>query len=40
MMISVSFLSVLVTIALLVAAVAPAALLAFFVRDWRNGNIW
>ncbi len=40
MIVSVTFLSILVTAALLVAATAPISLLVIFIRDWRSGKIW
>ncbi len=33
-------LSILVTIALIVTAVAPVALLVMLVRDWLKGRLW
>ncbi len=40
MTISVSALGILVVAALVASAVAPALLLVFLVRDWKNGELW
>mgnify|MGYP006307855917 FL=1 len=40
MMASEGFLSVLVSIALVITAIAPVALLVMLVRDWKRGNLW
>lgn len=40
MIASVGFLTVLVTAALLLAAITPIVLLVLFVRDWRGGMQW
>ena len=40
MIVSVTFLSTIVTIALAISAVAPVCLLVLFARDWRTGKIW
>ena len=39
-LVSVDFLSVLVSIALVISATAPASLLFLLVRDWRRGKLW
>ncbi len=40
MIVSESFLFVLVLVALVLSAVAPVILLALLIRDWRAGALW
>lgn len=40
MMTGVTFLTVMVLAALAITAAAPILLIAFLVRDWRNGELW
>ena len=40
MSVSAGVLSVLITVALLVTAVAPIVLLTLFARDWMRGKLW
>ena len=40
MIVSSTFLSVMVTLALLVAIIAPIALLVLWVKDWKKGQLW
>lgn len=40
MTVSVSFLSVMVSIALAVTVVAPIALLILWINDWKKGQLW
>lgn len=40
MIVSESFLSLLVTIALTVTAISPMVLLGLLVRDWRKRQLW
>ena len=40
MSISASFLGFIVSIALLLSAIAPIVLLAFLFRDWHNDALW
>ena len=37
---SVSFLTMLVSIALLVTMVSPIVLIIFLIRDWKRGEQW
>ena len=40
MMASADVLSILVSVALVITAIAPVALLIMLVRDWKRGNLW
>lgn len=40
MMASQGFLTILVTVALILTAVAPITLLILLVRDWTKGKLW
>lgn len=40
MMASESFLSILVSIAVLITAVSPVVLLLLIIKDWKHKNIW
>lgn len=40
MTISATLLGIIVTIALIISAIAPICLLILFVRDWRRGKLW
>lgn len=37
---SVSFLSILVSAALLITMVSPVVLIVFLIRDWKRGQQW
>jgi len=37
---SISFLSILVGIALVMTIIAPLALLVLWLRDWKRGRLW
>ena len=37
---SVNFLSMLVSIAMLITMVSPVVLIMFLIRDWRRGEQW
>ena len=34
------FLSVMVTVSLVITAVAPLVLLVMLIRDWKKGQLW
>lgn len=40
MTISANFLAVVVYIALFITIIAPVALLAIWIKDWKNGKLW
>ena len=40
MMVSVTFLTIMVTIALLVTMLAPLVLLIYWIKDWKKGQLW
>jgi len=40
MTISANFLAVIVYIALLITIIAPVALLAIWIKDWKHGKLW
>lgn len=40
MTISAELLGVIIYIALLITIVAPVALLAIWITDWKNGKLW
>lgn len=40
MSVSVGFLSIMVTAALLLTILAPIVLLILWLRDWKRGQIW
>lgn len=40
MIVSAGFLSVVVTLALLVTIAAPIVLIVLWIKDWRKGQLW